>query len=524
MNQTSANWFSFKNTDGLIFAILGFLSVILMTGHNGIGISPDSIVYLSVARNVIHHGAMMDYIRQPLVDFPVFYPSFLSVVGFIFGADPLQDGVYLNGFLFASVIVATGYLIDTFHIKSQWYKWIVLFSIALSPSLLEIYSMLWSETLFILLILLFMIALHSYFKSRSIWKLMLCACIAGIACITRYAGITLIATGLMLILFDPSLKPNKKLFCLCLFGSLSAGFLLANLLHNAAVTGLMTGPREAGVTSLQDNIGYYSQVIMDWLPVSNPYILISSLVMVLVFLSIVILFLRTAYLHMNSQTSAVTQRSYAAGDYIFTAYFIVYTVFIIGISTLSHFEQINNRLLSPLYIPFLISLTAWLPGCMARLRIKQRQLALVAVLFFAVIFQVNQFKNLKQEYHDYTTYGIPGYTDDTWKYSPLVAFLKTRHNVFDAGYSIYSNAHEAVYFNGALQSASVPHRNDKKDIHDFFSENGFYLIWFNQVTDHELISMAQIGKNASVIKRYMFKDGAIYFVTPHHTLKHHRII
>ena len=299
--------------------------------------------------------------------------------------------------------------------------------------------------------------------------------------------------------------------------------MLGNLLHNAAVTGLMTGPREAGITSLLDNVGYYTRVVMEWLPVANPYIFTSSLVMVLVFLSIVILFLRRIYLHMSGKKAQETQGRYAAGDHIFAAYFIVYTVFIIGISTLSHFEQINNRLLSPLYIPFLISLTAWVPACIARLKIKHRPPALVAVLLFVVAFQINQFKNLREEYHEYTTYGIPGYTDDTWIHSPLAGFLKARRDVFDGGCSIYSNAHEAVYFNGALQSASVPHKNDKNDIHDFFREDGFYLIWFNQITDHELISMVQIRQNASVIKKYTFKDGAIYFVKPHHAFQHHHI-
>ena len=70
--------------------------------------------------------------------------------------------------------------------------------------------MLWSETLFILLSLLFFVAFTKYLNSHTLRSLMGAAVIAAFAFVTRYAGITLLLTGGFLLLFDGRLVIKKK--------------------------------------------------------------------------------------------------------------------------------------------------------------------------------------------------------------------------------------------------------------------------------------------------------------------------
>jgi hypothetical protein len=507
MNKTSSGFPVLKNLDGYLISLIALMLILIYTRHGGIGVSPDSIAYLSVARNIIAHGSPVDYTLSPLVDFPVFYPFFLSIAGFIARMDPLFIAPWLNGLLLATIVIIMGYLIDAFEGVNKWYKWIILLGIALSPSLLEIYSMLWSETLFILLSITFIAAFGNYLKKRSTASLLLCAAIASVACITRYAGVTIIGTGLMLLVFDRSLEWKKKIVQCCLFGLVSISLLLANLLRNALITNSLTGPRERGILSLSDNIVFTGRVICQWLPVHGQQPQLVSGIAIIVFMLISIRFLKRSWF---DPASFSTEKCFAA-------FFIVYTVFIIGISTLSHFEQINNRLLSPLFIPMVISLSSWIPRFSRRLPALQFKLAAVLLIFIVFVFARYQYQQVAQMYNDVKDCGIPGYTEDSWKGSETARFLRRHANRFDPQYEVYSNAHEAAYFNGGMVTESLPHRRDKKDIAELLRGDDFYLVWFDNFSDNELLKFKTIWQHAEVIKQYDFKDGDIFLIRPRHS-------
>jgi len=542
MDKTRFGSLLSKNADSFLISLAGLFLIILYTRHGGIGISPDSIAYLSVARNVIYHGLPVDYSHRPLVDFPVMYPFFLSFCGFLGGTDPLTVATWINGILFAAVIFTTGHLIDTFSSKrrvtstdiisskkrnsdternsdiervsntesirseARIYKRVVLIVIALSPSLLEIYSMLWSETLFILLILLFFTVCAKYLENRSVLTLILSGGLVSLACITRYAGVSLIGTGLMILVFDISLPWRKKILHCLWFGTAAVSLLIVNLIRNAMITGSLTGPREAGILSLSDNIVFYGRVVCQWMALSGEQPQFVSGIAILIFCVIGILFLRRSWYRSN----------YSVAENCFAAFFIVYTVFIIGISTLSHFEQINNRLLSPLFIPLIIAITSWVPTELNKLKSRQYKFVSVVLLFILSGYGWQQYKQLADMYNEEKDFGIAGYTDDLWRKSETAAFLQNHPGYFNPEFDIYSNAHEAAYFNGGITAESMPHKRDTQDTADFFSEDAFYLIWFDNFSDNELIKFKTILQKAVVVKQYDFKDGDIFFVRPRH--------
>src|ERR1700750_2093941 len=150
------------NLDSLIAAIIGFVVICLFTNYSGVGISPDSIMYASTATNLQAHGTIITFNKGPLVFFPVFYPFFLGIIQFITRVDPIEAGATINSCLFAAVVFTTGWILENFTSHARIYKWLILIAIILSPGLLEIYTFLWSETLFIFESLLFIIAYRHY--------------------------------------------------------------------------------------------------------------------------------------------------------------------------------------------------------------------------------------------------------------------------------------------------------------------------------------------------------------------------
>src|SRR5262245_14988567 len=134
-----------RNVDSLVAAAGGFVIIMLFTRHSGIGIEPDSVVYMTAAENLHRAGRLVDFMGNPLTEFPAFYPAFLDAVSWATGLEPLSFAPALNALLFAVVIYLSGYIMEGFQYKSRWYKLAVLSCIVLSPCLLEDYSMLMSE-------------------------------------------------------------------------------------------------------------------------------------------------------------------------------------------------------------------------------------------------------------------------------------------------------------------------------------------------------------------------------------------
>jgi hypothetical protein len=488
-----------KHIDTFIAAIIGFYVIHLFTKYSGVGISPDSIMYASTATNIQAHGTLITFNETPLVFFPVFYPLFLAVIQFFSHVDPITAGATINSFLFAAVILTSGWILSRFVAHSRIYKWLILIAIILSPALLEIYSFLWSETLFILEVMLFILAYHHYIKSHSIQTLLFAALIAAISCITRYAGVTLIGTGGLLLLLDNKLNVPKKIKHICLFTLTSFSLLICNLVYNRLTSGLSTGTREPSITPFSQNLYYVGTVINDWgSMVENAdkfAILITSVIMLTL---MGVLAWKTYKGRINNYENIVI------------AYAFVYGAFIILISTFSRFERINSRLLSPLFIPLLISCTSWVPDMINTIKSKAKYVLAGVAIFAMLAFEYATLRRDLDRYDDEMDYGVPGYSDDSWNKSEFVEYLKAHKHIFKPEIPIYSDANEAVYLFTGTPSALIPHKFFQKDVAKFYAKKRFYLIWFDSLYNKELVSLQDIMAHKKLVKVGQAKEGEIY--------------
>ncbi|RXK86878.1 glycosyltransferase family protein [Filimonas effusa] len=490
------------DTNALLSAIAGFCIILLFTHHGGIGVSPDSVVYTSVARNIYHHHQLEAYNHMPLVDFPVFYPVFLSVSMFVSGLDPVVSGPVLNGLLFGLLIYLCGVAFRKSS-SSVTARWALYLSLIISPALLNVYTMLWSETLFIVLSMVLLLLTHKYCQKTSLTVLIGMAVCAGLACITRYAGITLIATGGFIILFRLNTPLRKRIGHTLLFGCLSSAFLLANLLRNAQITGTFTGEREKGITPFFTNMYYYGTVLCDWLSFLKGHYQGATLLAIASLLLSAILLIRHLFRPV----------SHGAMHNIALAFFFIYTLFIVVSSTISRYEQINNRLLSPAFAPLLLVVIYSLSTLPERFSHIRKTYLLVPLALMFILFQASQVQISKSMYNEYNHYGIPGYTQDSWRHSPVTQHIQNHPNLFKPGTTIYSNAQEAVYFTTGLAAKSLPHTIDTQDVETFAKTNEHYLIRYNEVNDTDLVSMPFITAHKKLTPLYTATDGVIYSCT-----------
>ena len=495
-----------RDYDSILSAIAGFWIIQILARHSGIGISPDSVIYISTASNILQHGAINDFSGWPMMDFPAGYPLFLSAIQGITRTSIQSIGAIIDGLIFGAFIFTSGWLMERFSGRNRGYKWALLTFVVLSPCLLEIYSMIWSETLFLFLTLLFIVVIRPYCLEPGLRKLAPAIIVTALACVTRYAGISLIVIGGVLIICIRELAWVKKLVHLVVFGIGASSLLALNIYRNHRVTGTLTGYREKAVTSLGANLFHFGSVCCDWLPFFNErYALATGIAVLFILLAAVIVFFRW-----------FAKKDTFSYENLGTIYFLVYALFILIVASVSRFQELDSRLLSPLFVPWLWSFTSWAPAWFGRLKTGRpflRWAGIAALLVCAGCFQWGQIQAFKENWEGIAYAGIPGYTEDQWRYSPTMDFVRHNADMHRPYSPLYSNAYEGIWFLTGVKSDLLPHKEFAQDINEMLAEDHFYVIWFNDSINGDLITIDYIKQRRKLEKVYNFDDGAVYLFT-----------
>lgn len=488
-----------KHIDTFLAAALGFYFVIELTKHGGIGISPDSIMYTSVARNLTTGNGFLQFDGKPLTMFPVAFPYFLHLIMLISRQDIVSIAPYVTATLFAANIFMAGYILEKTKLPHQLYKIALLLLIITNPALLEVYTMLWSETLFIFLVLLFLLIQQQYLQSKSFKYLLFTAVIAGIAAITRYAGITLIATGCFILLFAGNGSLKKRWISSILFGSISSSFLFINLFSNFLQSGYLTGKRLPADTSFLDNLSLYGKVLGSWLGFANSGLFFSVTLGIMV-IFIIGIYLITAMIYQKNNIGIITFAE---------SFLLIYILFILISSTFSNYDDINNRLLAPVTIPFFISIGAALKqsALIQKKFVRLNSILVSIIALMALIGNLQTDATTLQNNHEA---GIGGYSEDYWKESPILHFIKSTSFADTASLPIYSNDNAAIYYFTGKKMKTLPELTHKRELDLFLQTNALYVVWLNSGDNPDLIEQDEMSKIKKCIPIHSFADGTIY--------------
>jgi len=488
-----------NNLDSLIAAILGFTLILIFSNHSGIGVSPDTVTYLSAARHLAEGKGFLSFDNLPVVDFPFFYPFFLAVITFITRLDPLVFGAWMNGILFALLLYVSGGIMNGFLKTNGWYKRIILLCILLSPALQEVYSYLWSETIFLPLILLFIVSMTNYLREGRRKWFIISTVICAFACLTRYAGIFLVATGLCLVFFNYGIPWRKRISDCFLFGIFSISFWTANIVRNLLLTGLATGPRPKSSTGIGSIMEYFGGVLCDWLLIERkPAMAFFLTIVVLLVFALTILFT-----HLRKKQNLELEYAMAVTG-------LMYCLFMLITSSLVRYEQFTNRLLAPMFIPLLWSLSWWIPSFLSSLNVKLKWSAAFVILLVSAWFQNIQLAADWEYYDGVKDAGMPGYREDPFVQSEIVQYLEKNKNEFDPRLQIYSNAGEAVYFITGFPARQLPFTVFPGKVQQYYELKNNYLVWFRDLDNPEMPGLDTILKNKNLVLLKQLPDGAVY--------------
>src|SRR4030042_1150494 len=143
-----------------IFGLIALFSVLRATARYGSGISSDALHYVSTAENLAKGKGFYSFDGKPYTHWPPLYPSLIALLTLL-GVKPLQAAAILNAISFASVVFCSG-LVFAKRIKSPLLIILGAASVLISPTMLWVSAFAWTEPLFALLVILFILEMSIF--------------------------------------------------------------------------------------------------------------------------------------------------------------------------------------------------------------------------------------------------------------------------------------------------------------------------------------------------------------------------
>ncbi len=194
----------------LALALAGSVALFAATSSWGIGACQDSAMYIAGARNLLKGYGYSNYAdMDPIIQWPPFFSFSLALIGKL-GPDPLVGARILHVILFGVSILMVGLMLRKLT-RSTAIAFLGSFLMLTSTANLRVHSMAWSEPWFLFLAFLGFFSLNEYLGTEKKWYFFVSALLAGLACVDRYAGVSVIAAGALILLLLHRKSISKRL-------------------------------------------------------------------------------------------------------------------------------------------------------------------------------------------------------------------------------------------------------------------------------------------------------------------------
>ena len=484
----------------IAMSIIGGIIIVIATGPYGVGISADSVTYISVSRNFTSGFGLLDYNMDPLIVSPPMYPILVSLLSNLLNKDPIESIPMLNAILFAATVFLSGiFLKNTFQNKAVYL--LGLIPILFSASYLRVFTMAWTEPLFIVITIGYFLILQKYLDTKRLSQLVWLSIVITLACLTRYVGITLYFCTIIcqIFLINQTLRDRIKHLTIV---SIIPGLTLASwLFRNNFLTGSMTGSRMRSNYSLVDNLISAIDTLFSWF---LPERLTESRY---IYPFLVIFFLGNLFLIIKNRK--LLQVFFGSLYKPIVVFIIIYLGFLLLTSQTSFWQLIDNRYLTPIYLPVIAIFLTYVLVLFSFFVIGKDK-PIRSIPFFLVIIWL--FFNI------YTSLGVTkthfiegsGYSSKIWRSGQMSNFISTQLS----DYELYSNGKEVIYLINGTQSKSLPIRPNINEIKDAISNQKVCFLWFNNIDWRKYYYHPnEIAEYFRLENKVQLDDGTIYCTT-----------
>ena len=457
---------------------LGTAHILVRTATYGAAVTTDSISFLSTALNFFAGEGWRDLAGKPLVRWPPLFPLLLAAFGWV-GIEPLEAGRLINATAFGLTILAAGCWLRS-NLRSRLLVLAATATLAASLPLSRWAAHFMSEILFILFTILALMQLATFLNQKTDAPLWWAAVFTALAALTRYAGVALIGTGVLMLLVRRAPPLAARLKHTIAYGAISSIPLAGVLTYNWAVSGTLTGRRKASGQSLSDGLSRAADVFRDWaIPPNAPdgfgYLLWMAGGLVVLAAGAVVVW--------SGRSLGMDGQTFGLGPVLpFGVFAVAYLVLIVAIVPLVIPVAFPVRYLLPMYVPLLVAgvflldrlLCIEAAGWMAAGRYIVASLAVLAILAHVGFSARENLRLTAQAWR-------VGYEENwmfntaRWQHSKLLSYL--RDNRIEG--RIYSNTRDLAWFANRTAAPSK-HQAILNRMRWAQIEAGAHIVWFER--------------------------------------------
>lgn len=434
----------------LLLCILLVMSsgIILAALHLGVGMSPDSAIYIGVARNLAGGNGLTvpfgDQIDAPLAQFPPLYPIILALPGWA-GIDPLAAAVPIQTGIFILNSILIYLIISQASKMNPWAPLAGVIVAVFSPSFLSIHQMAWSEGIFMMWVLLSMFTTAIYLKKPGMPILLVVAAFsAGLSAVTRYAGLAFVGALALGLFFLGQGSLTQRIIRGLFFGFLGilplGLWLVQGLLSSGEATTRQLAFHPPGIEHIRTMIN----TMASWLLLSPgaPFLLKFAALIAVATLWIVVI------LKLTSSTAGFSFKKHPL-LLLTTLSLLAYSGFIL--ISLTFFDAnipLDDRILFPVFVCLQI-LIFELFGLFSQSSVRALW---VAVGFLLLYVAITLPKNYQWAINLYNNGG--GFNSHLLRSPEMVNLVSEQPQDL----VIYSNSPEAAYFQTGRPALRLPRK------------------------------------------------------------------
>jgi hypothetical protein len=339
-------------------SLLGSILLVALS-REGVHASNDSFTYLGAANNLAQ-GEGWTYpfgdVGSPVTLFPPLYPLLLTVPR-VLGVPTFGWVFWQNAVLLCAFGVAVGLTVADATRDRAMPSVLAALLVQLGTPTLMVYAHIWSETLFFPLIVLILASLARHLATRRTGPLIVAAALTSVAMLTRYAGLSALATSCLLLLVWPGHRALDRARAIGLYAGISLPLSALWSLRNLNVSGTLTGDNELVHDLTWADVAGGFQRIGSWFIPDRPTGWAHDALVLLVVLAVVTALIVLAWTTLRSRPTGVLELPPVVP--VCVAFAALHFAFIAAANAFStRAPPFNDRLLGPAFAPLVIAAVA----------------------------------------------------------------------------------------------------------------------------------------------------------------------
>jgi hypothetical protein len=424
----------------VVAGIAAAAAILFVTGPHGPGLTPDSAVYVSGAEHLTDGDGLTAYGREAFVIFPPGFSLLLAGLMEIFDTSAVAAGRVANAVLLG-LIIGAAWLVLRRVATSATLRVLGVLLIAGATSLHVVSSYVWSEPLFVLVLLLALLALDEAMRHTDGVGWLVVAALAASGCFfIRYIGGVVIATGCVAILVagQPRLSGRRRVTRAALFaviaGAGPVAWLARNLVVSDTVTGDLTGSHQSFVQHIEDTVRGLVGLAVPWTVPAHTVVLL------------LLCAVGAAALWQVRSTGLGDARRFAL---LLAGFVVLYVVTFLQRATTTAIEPLVDRYGSPIFVPLVALAVAMLDRAAAGWRERGPYWALLAPGAL-ILCTGSLLWGTAKAGHD--TSGGMDYAAERWRDSDLAATVERA----DLPANVYSNVPAGLFLLASVDARCWP--------------------------------------------------------------------